>query len=242
MRFLWADGTRFFPLRWRVLRSNLYRYASRCSTPPVTRGSQKAADASGIDFAFRREGPDAGQAAAIAEGWRETEGEVIFWLNADDRLTPNALSRVGALMAGEQAPDVVFGGSDFIDLEGRRTGEHDQVADASDLLLRSNTISQPSCFARREAVERTGGLDETLHFVMDWDLWVRLYQAGARFERIEETLSEVYMGGGTKTGLASYGRLKEVFMLVNRNAGPWAAVKSTLSLGAETLRRRRTRV
>ncbi|HCY54939.1 MAG TPA: hypothetical protein DF715_05245 [Oceanicaulis sp.] len=202
----------------------------------------EAADLSGIAFAYRRHGPDAGQAAAIAEGWRETRGDVLFWLNADDRLLPGALGVVAKALEGRgQTPDVVYGGSDFIDRKGRVSGCHDQVADVSELLLRSNTISQPSCFARRDAVERAGGLDESLHFVMDWDLWLRLYGTGARFKRVDKTLSAVYMGDDTKTGLLNGRRLIEVFSLVSRNAGSWAAVKSTLSLAGHTLHRRWSR-
>ncbi len=201
----------------------------------------EAADASDLEFVYRRSGPDNGQAAAIAEGWRETSADIIFWLNADDRLTHDALSRVAKAFAASDTPDVVFGNSDFIDKSGAVSGQHDQVADATDILLRSNTISQPSCFARREAVKNAGGVDESLHYVMDWDLWTRLYQNGARFRRLDQTLSQVYMGDDTKTGLVSQQRLFEVFSLVNRNAGLWSAFKSTVSLWAETLGRRSRR-
>lgn len=200
----------------------------------------KAADAAGLNFAYRRSSPDAGQAAAIAEGWRETRGDIVFWLNADDRLLPDALRRVSAAFQAPEAPDVVFGGSEFINALGDVTGRHDQVADATDLLLRSNTISQPSCFVRRKAVDEVGGLNESLHYVMDWDLWVRLYRAGATFMQVKEALSAVYMGQDTKTGGLGPRRLFEVCALVNRNAGPWAAFKSTVSLAGNTLNHRRS--
>lgn len=199
----------------------------------------ETAEASGLSFAYRRQGPDGGQAAAITEGWRETGGDVVFWLNADDRLRPGALARVSALFQTEPGPDVVFGGSDFIDENGQIMGRHDQVGDATALLYRSNTISQPSCFARRTAVEKVGGLDERLHFVMDWDLWIRLHKSGARFERSEEILSAVFMGEGTKTSTVSPRRLREVHGLVRRHAGAWAALKSSLAVLTHTLNDRR---
>lgn len=197
-----------------------------------------AADTAGVNFTYRRSGPDAGQAAAIAEGWRETGGEIVFWLNADDRLLPGVLSQVAAAFQASEPPDVVFGGSQFINARGDVTGRHEQVADATDLLLRSNTISQPSCFVRRKAVDQVGGLNESLHYVMDWDLWVRLYRAGATFVQVNEALSAVYMGQDTKTGGLAPRRLFEVCALVNRNAGPWAALKSTVSLAGNTLHHR----
>lgn len=197
-----------------------------------------AADASGLDFTYRRHSTDTGQSEAILEGWRNTESDVVFWLNSDDRLLPGALESAAAAFRCEPCPDVVYGGSDFIDAAGRRIGVHDQIEDISPLLLRSNIISQPSCFARREAVDRVGGIDPALHYVMDWDLWIRLYRDGARFVRLPATLSAVYMGEDTKTGLVARRRLSEVFTLVQRHAGPWSAVKSTLALFAHTLHSR----
>ncbi|MEQ8403749.1 MAG: glycosyltransferase [Oceanicaulis sp.] len=197
-----------------------------------------AADESGLAFAYRRHGRDDGQAAAIAEGWARTRSDLVFWLNADDRLTPGALGRVGREFAADPEADVVFGGSVFVGPGDVRIGVHDQVAEVSPLLLRSNVISQPSCFARRCAVESVGGLDQRLHYVMDWDLWVRLYAAGARFRRVEDTLSLVFMGAGTKTAHLTPRRLSEVFHLVRRNAGLWSALKSTLAVSTGTLGRR----
>lgn len=197
-----------------------------------------AADRSGIKFAYTRHGPDQGQSDAIAEGWANLGGDVLFWLNADDRLMPGALSRVSESFIHAGEPDIVFGGSDFINERGEIVGHHDQVADVTALLLRSNTISQPSCFARRSWIDRVGGVNRDIHFVMDWDLWTRLYLAGAKFTRIDETLSAVYMGEDTKTGLIAHKRLREVYALVHRNTGHWSAFKSTVSLALETLRRR----
>lgn len=195
----------------------------------------KAADSSGLTFAYRRAGPDAGQAAAIAEGWEATDGEVLFWLNTDDRLYPDTLARAAEAFAQVPHADVVYGVSDMIDGTGAPKRTHDQVAELSDLILRSNIISQPSCFVRREAVKAVGGLDESLHFVMDWDLWIRLYRNGARFEFRRSIRSGVFMGSGTKTSSISARRLGEIHALVRRNTGPWAALKSTASSLVHTL-------
>lgn len=199
---------------------------------------KEAAERSGIHFAYTRHGPDRGQSDAIAEGWENLGGDILFWLNADDRLAPGALAQVRDIFASSGAPDIVFGGSDFINEHGDVMGHHDQVDDVTALLLRSNTISQPSCFARRDWIERVGGVNRDIHYVMDWDLWTRLYQAGAKFQRVDQTLSAVYMGEDTKTGLIARKRLSEVYALVRRNTGHWSATKSTVSLLLETLRRR----
>ncbi len=197
-----------------------------------------AADASGLEFAYRRTGPDAGQAAAIAEGWAHTRAPILGWLNADDLLVPGALALVAQAFDADPDAGVVHGGSDFIDESGQVIGVHDHVDEAGPLLYRSNLISQPSCFARRSSVEAAGGIDETLVHTMDWELWVRLYAAGVRFARIDRTLSHVYMGSGTKTAGNSPRRLAEIARLVNRHAGPWNALKSALSVALHPIRSR----
>lgn len=189
----------------------------------------EAAEASGLDFHYRRAGPDSGQAAAIAEGWRETGGEVLAWLNADDLLAPGALALASDAFARDPGLDVFYGDSTIIDAQGRDLGRHGQVADISPLLLRSNIISQPSCFVRRRAVDPLGGIDESLHYTMDWDLWVRLYMAGARFERTREVLSHVYWGADTKTASLSTRRLGEMARIAARHAGPWNAAKTVMA-------------
>ncbi|OLF71740.1 hypothetical protein AWH62_11410 [Maricaulis sp. W15] len=199
----------------------------------------EAANSCGLDFAYRRHGPDEGQAAAIDEGWRRTEGSVVFWLNGDDRLTPNALANARALLDSNPDVDVVYGHSDFIDAHGHHIGRHDQISDISDILYRSNIISQPSCFVRRSALDAVHGINSKLHYVMDWDLWVRLYSNGSKFLHTNQTYSEVYIGRDTKTGAVSPKRLAEVFNLVRRHSGYWSALKSTASLAAHTLQSRR---
>ena len=195
----------------------------------------EAADASGLNFIYRRHGPDQGQSDAIAEGWREGGGDILFWLNGDDRLTEGALKKVATLFDADPELDAVYGHSDFINGAAELIGTHDQVEAVSDLLYRSNIISQPSCFVRRTAVEAVGGLNQALHYVMDWDLWVRLYANGARFKLLPETLSQVYMGEETKTDAVPFQRIAEVFTLVRTHAGLWAACKSTLALVRHTL-------
>ena len=55
--------------------------------------------------------PDAGQSAAINQGWQQTQGEIIGWLNSDDRLAPGALARVGDFFANHPITSIPKGRS-----------------------------------------------------------------------------------------------------------------------------------
>jgi hypothetical protein len=150
-------------------------------------------------FAYRRHGPDKGQSDAIIEGWANAPGDILGWLNADDFLYPDALEKVARAFAARPSPDVVAGHSAICDVDGAMTGYHWAVSPPGEALREGCVISQPSCFFRRAACERAGGLDASLHYTMDWDLWLRLLDAGAAFEFLAEPLSVVYWGEGTKT-------------------------------------------
>lgn len=120
--------------------------------------------------------PDDGQTAAINKGWRLVHGEVIAWLNADDTYLPGAVKQAASFLQAHPEVDAAYGDCDYTDEEGRTlrpypTRPYDYVE-----LVRSafNYIPQPATFIRRRALESVGYLDESLHYVMDLDYWLRL--------------------------------------------------------------------
>ena len=145
--------------------------------------------------------PDAGQSDAFNKGFAKAHGEWFFWLNADDVLLPGALSKVRSLiLRGGKQLNWIVGNQVRIDEEGC-------VVDCSvgngwhDWLYRHAVphVYGPSSFFCRELLARVGGFDVTLHFCMDWDLWIRFMQAGARFRRIDGYLWALRQWEGSKT-------------------------------------------
>jgi hypothetical protein len=74
---------------------------------------------------------------------------------------------------------------------------------------------------RRAAVERVGGLDPRLHYVMDWDLWLRLERAGCVFHFLEAPLAAVRVHEGTKTLSGAAERYSEIRALLRTAGVPW---------------------
>jgi glycosyltransferase involved in cell wall biosynthesis len=125
--------------------------------------------------------PDRGQAAAINKGLAMARGDVVAWLNCDDLYQPGALSAVAR--GFENYPDAqwLIGRCDIIDADGRLSRK--SITGYKNRLLRSfsfksllhvNMISQPAVFWRREFGRSVGALDESLHWTMDYDLWLRM--------------------------------------------------------------------
>jgi len=128
---------------------------------------------------------DDGQAGAIADGFARASGEVLAWLNSDDRYQPHALARVGAFFA--RSPRVGFLSSDVnhIKQDSSLIKRH-YVADPSFFITANvgfHNMVQPGCYWRREAYLLAGGMDRSFRFCMDRDLFLRLLRV-ARARRL----------------------------------------------------------
>jgi hypothetical protein len=145
--------------------------------------------------------PGQGQSAAINEGFRMVSGDVLAWLNSDDTYRPGALRRAVDVFRERPGVDVVYGECALVDGEGRTLRPYPVKEDAFPRVLRSavNSIPQPATFLRRGAFEKVGGLDESLHYALDLDLWLRLGAAGSSFQHLKEPLATLRLHGEAKS-------------------------------------------
>ena len=121
---------------------------------------------------------DNGQADAINKGFARAAGEVIAWLNSDDYYLAGTVG--AAVKIFEEHPDVVlvYGNMLAVDEHGKTFNTLNYKQLTLEDLLCFQIIGQPAVFMRRSALQKTGGLDPTLHFLLDHHLWIRLAQQG----------------------------------------------------------------
>lgn len=122
--------------------------------------------------------PDGGQTDAINKGISRASGDILAWLNSDDLYCPEALRRVGGYVAASPYVDLLYGDCEMIDGSGRVYDRFNVRSGDVFQLLGENFIAQPSAFWTRAAWEKVGGLDDRLHYVMDYDLWLRMFVGG----------------------------------------------------------------
>jgi glycosyltransferase involved in cell wall biosynthesis len=134
-------------------------------------------------------GPDGGQAAAINAGWRMAHGQVLAWLNSDDFFMPGALSAVGHAFQEHPKAVLVYGQTQLVDPDGLLLGTVGSAYRHRTLMYSHQLIPQPSAFFRRSAVDAVGLLDESLHYSMDLDLFLRLARIAPPL-MLQETLAE----------------------------------------------------
>jgi glycosyltransferase involved in cell wall biosynthesis len=140
-----------------------------------------------------------GQSQAVNLGFRAASGDVIGWVNADDCYVPGAFD--GARRAFAKHPDAgfVYGNAEYIDETGAVVDEvRAGPFDLQRLLNGVNTIPQPSVFMRASVLERVGLLDERLHYVMDYELWLRTSRV-SRLVWVDETWAQFRQHGESKT-------------------------------------------
>jgi glycosyltransferase involved in cell wall biosynthesis len=123
--------------------------------------------------------PDRGQTYAIRKGFARATGSILAWLNSDDLLTPSAVRIAVEYLRAQAGVGLVYGYLLHIDWRGNVVGVNRMPAFYPAMFARNITLPQETAFFRREAFERAGGINQTLHFSMDFDLWCRLQQVAA---------------------------------------------------------------
>jgi glycosyltransferase involved in cell wall biosynthesis len=165
-------------------------------------------------------GPDGGQSDAIHRGFLAGSGEFIAWMNSDDRYVPGAISAAVADMALDPTAGLLYGQGEFIDRGGAVIGPADHIEpwDLKRLIGTTNFLLQPATVFRREAYMAIGGIDTSLHYVMDYDLWIRL---GSRYpvRYLPRLLAQARVYGETKTATGGLPRLEEMERMIRRNGG-----------------------
>ncbi len=158
---------------------------------------------------------DNGQTEAINKGLALADGEIVGWLCSDDTLLPGALEKIGGHFAMNPQDDWVAGGCQVIDPSGDVT---DSVYPCGDFTLpgvllrgeeRPFNLPQPGVFWRRSLHDLLGLLDESLHYCMDFEFWLRLIESGRRPTLLDTALATYRLHESSKSCAAPIGFTRE---------------------------------
>jgi glycosyltransferase involved in cell wall biosynthesis len=173
---------------------------------------------------------DAGQSDAINKGLSMASGELMAWLNSDDLYTPLALSHVWHAFHKHPEAAWLVGGYQIVNDEGSpiRPGivryKEKQLRNFSyRRLLIENFIPQPAVFWRRSLWEIVGPLDTSLHFTMDYDLWLRIAKIAPPLV-LKEVVAQFRVHGKSKTGIINRRQFDEGYEVAKRHAAGFSGV------------------
>jgi glycosyltransferase involved in cell wall biosynthesis len=133
---------------------------------------------------------DRGQSDAINKGFRKATGGIIGWLNSDDLFEAGSFSAVLAVFDAHPEIDFVYGDYRIMDSAGKTIILKREIDfDWNIMLCGLNYIAQPNVFFRRRVFDKLGYLNESLHYVMDYEFWLRAASNGFRFHHVAQTLA-----------------------------------------------------
>jgi len=117
---------------------------------------------------------DRGQSHAINKGLQRATGEIVNWLNSDDYYEQDALKIVSSAFA-DPATNALLARSNIIRKEKiiQQSSGTDVYAGNLAKTIGWARIDQPETFFRRASYQQIGLLNESLHYVMDREWWIR---------------------------------------------------------------------
>lgn len=189
---------------------------------------------------------DRGQSDALNQGFRLARGNVLGWLNSDDRLQPGALEKVVAWLDSPE-PRWLYGRAGMID---------DAGAPLSNLIVRyknwrgrrfsrlklltENFIPQMAVFWNRAMWDRAGELDNDRHLDMDYDLWLRFAEV-SKPRVLGDHLADFRVHGEAKGSRQTGAQLDAAYLTARKHA-EGAGWRGTVAMGVHRLLSLRTRI
>ncbi|MDF2713883.1 MAG: hypothetical protein K0R28_808 [Paenibacillus sp.] len=135
---------------------------------------QKYARKYGEQFRYVSE-KDKGQSNALNKGLAMAQGDIIGWLNSDDTYWPKAIGRAVSTLVKHPEYGLVYGKADHTDKDNKHLRPYPVDPGINRArLFDVCTICQPAVFMRKSVLDEAGPIDESLHFCMDYDLWMRI--------------------------------------------------------------------
>jgi glycosyltransferase involved in cell wall biosynthesis len=116
---------------------------------------------------------------------RYARGEIVSLLHQDDFWLPGRLAALRAQLDATPHASLVLHACRFVDRRGLGPwrsplppGARVAPADCLERLLVQNFVAIPVAAFRRDLALRVGGMDESLWYTADWDLWLKLASTG----------------------------------------------------------------
>jgi glycosyltransferase involved in cell wall biosynthesis len=116
---------------------------------------------------------DGGQTQAVSAGFARATGEVLCWLNSDDRYEPGALALAEREFEADPRLQLLYGDYTLVYPDGREVPKPKISFDFNICLHAFLMIPQASSFWRASLYKRVGGLNSNYQFAFDYDFFLR---------------------------------------------------------------------
>jgi len=167
---------------------------------------------------------DKGQSHAFNKGLALAKGEWVGWQNSDDCYLPNTFSEFSNIINLGNNYDVIFADYDIID-ENDKIIYNRKLTKYSPLeyVVNGGSINNCSAFFRKEKLLEVNGLDEELQYYMDHDLYLKLSQNNAKYNKIQSTWGQFRIHNASKGANKSVMHIADT---IRQRYYPWYKSKS----------------
>lgn len=163
---------------------------------------------------------DRGQSHALNKGFQRAKGELLGWMNSDDVMLPGSVTAAVEAFRKDPGLGMVCGEGFILEQDGsvRCRFPYSEPFDLWRLIFYWDSILQQSVFMRKTALESIGWVDESIHWGMDWDVFIRMAK---RFpvERLEAEMGAIRDYSDTKAATGGFRRWRELSSISCRHAG-----------------------
>jgi glycosyltransferase involved in cell wall biosynthesis len=154
---------------------------------------------------------DTGPAQAINRGLEMVTGDIVCWLNSDDTFwSSKTLETIVRTFEEHPEVDVITGDGYMVDVNGKLLApviaKHDRLN--AYWIMRGDYVLQPATFWRRN----NHRLDESLHFVFDWKLWMDFWNSGLSVMYLPTYLACYRVQPSSLTHQDTAERRKEIYL------------------------------
>ena len=115
---------------------------------------------------------DRGQSQAINKGFSYSTGEIMAWINSDDYYEASVLIFIASAFKQHET-QWISGNCRMLYDQGETKHHLGKPSISKKQWLISNQYIQPECFWQRSLWLKTDGIDESLHYSFDYDLWLK---------------------------------------------------------------------
>jgi len=181
--------------------------------------------------------PDQGQSDALNKGFRMARGDIVGWLNSDDRYRPGCFQAIAEAFEKNPDVDILYGDYTWIDKSGRVLKIRREIEFNQFVLSYHRVLYIPTTatFFRRRIFDEGNFLDLQYHYSMDYEFFLRLARKGYRFKHMPGLLADFRWHTNSKSGahperqFSEHDAIAASYSKVLRKLGNETSKKLTLS-------------
>jgi len=135
---------------------------------------------------------DKGQSDALNKGFKAATGDIIGWLNADDKYLPGCFERVREAFSRHAGFDLIYGDYRLVDARGQLIRVRKELGFDLFMLKYLHVLYIPTTttFFRRKVFDEGNFIDIDYHYSMDYEFFLRLAGRGYQFGHIPQVMAD----------------------------------------------------